>query len=67
MAAARRRRRPLPRSQKPQLDQWRALDQRYRASDFERKEASLRALRRLSRYLQPDQRLKIRGLRRIEP
>ena len=49
------------------FDQWRALDQRYRASDFERKEASLRALRRLSRYLQPDQRLKIRGLRRIEP
>jgi hypothetical protein len=49
------------------FDEWRALDQRYRASKFERNEASLRALRRLSRYLQPDQRLKIRGLRRIDP
>ena len=45
---------------------WQALQQRYAALDFERNEASHRALRRLHRYLTPEQRRRIRALDRIE-
>ena len=49
-----------------EYDGWQALSERYRALEFQRDETSLRALRRLSRYLEPDQRARIRALRRIE-
>ena len=49
-----------------EFDDWRELQQRYQALEFQRDEASLRALRRLARYLEPDQRSRIRALRRLE-
>ena len=42
-----------------EFDDWRELQQRYQALEFQRDEASLRALRRLARYLEPDQRSRI--------
>ena len=47
-------------------DLWRTLDADYRALEFRRDEASIKALRRVSRYLEPEQRSRVRALRRLE-
>lgn len=47
-------------------DDFHVLDQRYKRLEFEREETNLRALRRLSRFLTPSQRERIRALRRLE-
>jgi hypothetical protein len=46
-----------------EYDLWRQLDAEYRSLDFSRNEASIKALRRAARYLEPEQRKRIRALR----
>ena len=45
--------------------EWKLLDDRYRALELERYEASLRALRRVARYLRPEQRARVPALEAI--
>ena len=47
-------------------EDYHVLDQRFKKLEFDREEVNLRALRRLSRYLTPEQRERIRALRILE-
>ena len=46
--------------------EYQKFEQRYKQLEFQRNELNERALRRLALYLSPEQRLKIRALRRLE-